>query len=61
MEISEETIKSFQEDFKKRDGTKLNKEEAAEAVHNLLGFFNLLLKIDRRINPQRYRLKKKKV
>jgi len=33
-----------------------NKEE--EARNNLLGFFSLLLKIDRRINPQRYKSKK---
>jgi len=26
-----------------------------EAKNNLLGFFDLLLKIDRRVNPQRYK------
>jgi hypothetical protein len=25
-----------------------------EAKHNLLGFFSLLLKIDKRVNPQNY-------
>lgn len=42
-------------------GRKLNKKEASEAAYNLLGFFNLLLKVDSRINPQRYKSKKKKI
>jgi hypothetical protein len=32
-----------------------------EAKNNLLRFFDLLLKIDRRINPQRYKSEKKKI
>jgi len=40
---------------------KQNNERGLEgAKNNLLGFFDLLLKIDRRINPQRYKSKKKK-
>ena len=42
---------------KKRD----NEIESEEARNSLLNFFNLLLKIDRRVNPQRYKLKKKKI
>ena len=61
MQISEETIKRFQEIFKKDYGRKLSKEEAFKAAYNLLGFFDLLLKIDRRINPQRHKSKKKKI
>lgn len=38
---------------------KIKKKEASEAAYNLLGFFDLLLKIDRRVNPQRYKSKKK--
>ena len=38
-----------------------NRGEAEEARNNLLGFFNVLLNIDRRINPQRYKLRKKKI
>ena len=37
---------------------KQNNKEKEEARNNLLGFFNLLLKIDRRINPQRYKSEK---
>ena len=36
-----------------------NENELDEAKNNLLGFFDLLLKIDRKINPQRYKLRKK--
>ena len=61
MYISEETVKRFQEIFKKDYGRKLSKKEASEAAYNLLGFFDLLLKIDRRVNPQRYKSKRKKI
>lgn len=61
MQIPEETIKRFQKIFEKDYGRKLSKKETSEATHNLLGFFNLLLKIDRRVNPQRYKSKKKKI
>jgi len=59
MQISEETVKRFQEIFEKDYGRKLSEQETFEASYNLLGFFDLLLKIDRRVNPQRYKLKKK--
>jgi len=36
-----------------------NEKESDEARYNLLSFFSLLLKIDRRVNPQRYKLKRK--
>ena len=38
-----------------------NKRGLDEAKNNLLGFFGLLFKIDRRVNPQRYKLKRKKI
>jgi len=37
---------------------KIKKKKAFGAAYNLLGFFDLLLKIDMRINNQRYKLKK---
>jgi len=61
MQILEETIKGFQKIFEKDYGRKLSKKEDFEAIHNLLSFFDLLLKIDRRVNPQRYRSKRKKI
>jgi len=36
-----------------------NKKELEEMKNNLLGFLDLLLKIDRGTNLQRYKLKKK--
>jgi len=57
MQISEETIKRLQKIFEKDYGRKLSKKEAFEAAYNLLGFFSLLLKIDRRVNPQSYHKK----
>lgn len=59
MQLSERTIKKWQDIFEKDYGRKLTKKEAFEAAHNLLGFFDLLLKIDRRVNPRRYKSKKK--
>lgn len=38
-----------------------NKKKLEEAKNNLSGFFDLLLKVDRRVNPQRYKLEKKKI
>ena len=61
MQISEETVKRFQEIFEKDYGKKLSKKEAFEAAYNLLGFFDLLLRVDRRVNPQRYKPKERKI
>ena len=36
---------------------KQNDKEEGETRNNLLGFFRLLFKIDRRMNPQRYKSK----
>ena len=61
MQVSGEIIKRFQKIFEKDYGKKLRKKEVYEATYNLLGFFDLLLKIDRRVNPQRYKSREKKV
>jgi len=61
MQISEESIKRFQKIFEKDYDRKLSKKEASEAAYNLLGFFDLLLKIDRRVSPERYKFKKKEI
>ena len=44
--------------FKNAEKKQNSKKESEEAKNNLLGFFDLLLKIDRRVNPQRYKLKR---
>lgn len=53
MQISEETIQRFQKIFEKDYGRKLTKKEALETAYNLLGFFDLLLKVDRRNKKNR--------
>lgn len=40
--------------FKKEEEKQDDKSDAEEARNNLLGFFELLLKVDKRINPQNY-------
>ena len=54
VQLSKERILEFQKIFKEEYGKKLSFAEAHEAAHNLIGFFDLLLKIDRRENPQNY-------
>lgn len=61
MQISEKTVKRFQEIFENDYGRKLSKREAFGAAYNLLGFFDLLYKVDRRVNPQRYKAKRNKI
>lgn len=46
--------------FKKVEKKKDNERGLEEVRNNLLNFFDLLLKIDMRVNPQRYKSKKKK-
>ncbi|MEK9207210.1 MAG: hypothetical protein AAB922_01930 [Patescibacteria group bacterium] len=47
-ELSRETIEEFRVIFKKEYGVEYTDQEAWEATHNLIGFFDLLLKIDHR-------------
>jgi hypothetical protein len=56
--LSEKSIKEFQDVFEKKYGKKLSREETIESANNLLGFFNLLLKVDMRENFQKYKLNK---
>jgi len=46
MQISEKSIKEFQDIFEKKYGKKLSREETIESANNLLRFFELLYKID---------------
>lgn len=48
MQISNEQVQEFKELFRKEYGKELNDQEAYEAASNLLGFFELLLRIDER-------------
>ena len=48
MELSKKTVEEFREIFKKEYGVEYSDQEAWEAAHNFVGFFDLLLKIDHR-------------
>ena len=53
-QFSKERILEFQKIFKDKYGKKLSFAEATEAANNLIGFFDLLLKLDIKQNPQKY-------
>ncbi len=55
MEISKERVLELQKIFEKDYKRKLSYKEAHEAAHNLIGFFDLLLKIDKRNKPEKYK------
>ena len=54
VHITPETVENFKQMFKKEYGVEYSDQEAWEAAHNLIGFFDLLLKVDRRENPENY-------
>lgn len=53
-EPSNDFVLYIQKMIKEKTGKEPTYQEAAEGVDNLVGFFDLLLKIDRRINPKNY-------
>lgn len=55
VHITPETVKSFKEFFKKEHGVEYSDKEAWEATNNLVGFFDLLLKVDRKQHPENYK------
>jgi hypothetical protein len=59
-QVSKERVEELQKIIEKDHDKKLTDAEASEAANNLVGFFSLLLKVDRRINPQRYKKPEKK-
>ena len=59
VQLSKERILEWQELFKEKWGVEYTFEEATEAANNLVGSFDLLLKIDMRENPQNYTKKAK--
>ena len=60
VQLSKERILEWQKIFKEKWGVEYTFAEATEATSNLVGFFDLLLKIDTRENPQNYTKKSKK-
>lgn len=58
--LSQKLIDEFKQLFKKKYGVNYTDEEAREAANNLVGFFEILLKIDAR-NKQKDHEKTEKV
>lgn len=54
MAISNETIQEYRDAIKEEYGADISFEEAREHVHNLVGYFDVLLQIDVRDNPEKY-------
>ena len=48
MSLSDKAIQEFKEIFKKEYGKEYTDAEAREAAENLVGFFDLLIKVDQR-------------
>ena len=48
MSLSDKSIQEFKEIFKKEYGKEYTDAEAREAAENLIGFFELLIKVDQR-------------
>jgi hypothetical protein len=46
MYLSDESVQKFKEIFKKEYGKEYTDAEAREAASNLVGFFELLIKVD---------------
>lgn len=55
VHITSDTVEKFKQMFKREYGVEYSDKEAWEATHNLLGFFDLLLKEDRKQNPDNYK------
>lgn len=54
VQITSETVEKFKKIFKKEYGIDYSDKEAWEATHNLLGFFDWLLKMDQKQHPENY-------
>lgn len=55
--LNDESIQKFKDIFEKEYGRKFTWQEAADAAYNLVGFFELLLKIDRKEKLRKLKLK----
>ena len=58
-QVSKERVLEFQKILKEEYGKEISLAEAEEAANKLVGFFELLLKIDMRTNPQLYQKEEK--
>jgi hypothetical protein len=54
--LTDKEITEYQELHKKEFGKDISRQEAMEAGQNLVNFFSLLLKIDRKNNPKNHQI-----
>lgn len=54
MAISDETIQEFRDAIKEEYGADMTWEEATNALHDLVGYFDVLHQIHVRDNPEKY-------
>lgn len=52
--LTDKEIKEYQKIYKKEFGEEISKQKALEDGQRLVDFFDLLLKIDVRVNPNEY-------
>ncbi len=48
MSLSDKSVQEFKEIFEKEFGKKLSGQEARDSAERLVGFFELLIKVDQR-------------
>jgi hypothetical protein len=56
-QISKETVEEFRKTFNEEYVANYTYNEAWEALHNLVGFYDTLLKMDMKQSPENYRKK----
>lgn len=54
MQLSKEAIEEYKEIHKKKSGKDISDEEAYEQASNLIGLFDILLRVDMRNDPKKY-------
>ena len=53
MDLSQQAIDEYKQIYKKEFGKEISDDEARKQGNNLIGFFEVLLKIDRRIRSEK--------
>ncbi len=57
VHITPESVEQWRKTFKEQYGVDYSDQEAREAASNLVGLFDLLLKMDRKQHPENYEQK----
>jgi|APSaa5957512622_1039677.scaffolds.fasta_scaffold47966_2 peptidase E len=57
MKISNKNLQEYREIYLKEYGKEISDDEAREAIHNLVGLFDILIKVDRKEQSRKIKLK----